>query len=105
MKILQNIMKIAPQCKDHRVKEIILSSVVATSRVNAEILIHFNKSLKNLCRENGFCFVNNENSSEGNLYKDRLYSLEAGKRILANNFINGINNNNFLLKHRQNKHF
>ena len=105
MKILQNIMKIAHQCKDHRVKEIILSSVVATSRVNAEILIHFNKSLKNLCRANGFCFVNNENSSEGNLYKDRLYSLEAGKRILANNFINGINNNNFLLKHRQNKHF
>ena len=52
-----------------------------------------------------FCFVNNENSSEGNLYKDRLYSLEAGKRILANNFINGINNNNFLLKHRQNKYF
>ena len=45
-------MKIAHQCKDHRVKEIILSSVVATSRVNAEILIHFNKSLKNLCRAN-----------------------------------------------------
>ena len=106
MKILQNIMKIAHQCKDYGVKEIILSFVVPTGRVNADVLIHFNESLKNLCRENGFCSVNNENSSEGNLYKDRLYSLEAGKRVLANNFINGINNNNnnFLLKHRQNNH-
>ena len=34
-------MKIAHQCKDYGVTEIILSSVVATSRVNAEILIHF----------------------------------------------------------------
>ena len=104
MKILQNIMKIAHQCKDYGVKEIILSSVVATGRVNADVLIHFNESLKNLCRENGFCSVNNENSSEGNLYKDSLYSLEAGKRILANNFINGINNSYFLLQHRQNNH-
>ena len=38
---LQNIMKIAHQCKDHVVKGIILSSVVATDRVNADALIHF----------------------------------------------------------------
>ena len=41
--VLQNIMKIAHQCKDHGVKEIILSSVVATCRVNADVLIHFNE--------------------------------------------------------------
>ena len=102
--ILQNIMKVAHQCKDHGVKEIILSSVVATGRVNADVLIHFNESLKNLCRANGFCFVNNDNISEGNLYKN-LHLLEAGKRILANHFINGINNNYFLLKHKENNPF
>ena len=80
--VLQNIMKIAHQCKDHGVKEIILSSVVATGRVNADVIIHFNESLKNLCRANGFCFVNKDNISEGNLYKDRLHLLEAGKHIL-----------------------
>ena len=90
--VLQNIMRIAHQCKDHEVKEIILSSVFATSRVNVDVLIHFNESLKNLCRANGFCFVNNDNISEGNLYKDRLHLLEAGKRTLANKFINGKNN-------------
>ena len=98
-------MKIADQCKEHGVKEIILSLVVATGRVNADVIIHFNEPLKNLCKANGFCFVNNDNISEGNLYKDRLNLLEAGKWILANNFINWINNNNFLLKHRENNHF
>ena len=85
-------MKIAHQCKDHGVKEIILSSVVATGRVNADVIIHFNESMNDLSRANGFCFINNDNISEGNLYKDRLYLLEAGKRILAKNFVNGINN-------------
>ena len=86
-------MKIAHQCKDYGVKEIILSSVVATGRVNADVLIHFNESLKNLCTANGFCYVNNDNISEGDLYKDKLHLLKAGKSILANNFINGITNN------------
>ena len=76
-------MKIAHQCKYHGVKEIILSSVVATSRVNANVLIHLNESSKNPCRENGFCFVNNNDISEGNLYKDRLHLLEAVKHMLG----------------------
>ena len=103
--VLQNTMKIAHRCKVRTVKEIILSSTVATGRVNADVSIHFNESLKNLCRANGFCFVNNDNISEGNLHKDRLDLLKTGKPILANNFINGINTNYFLLKHRQNNHF
>ena len=59
--VLKNIMRIADQCKEHGGKEIILSSVVATGRVNADVLIHFNESLKDLCRARGFCFVNNDN--------------------------------------------
>ena len=46
----------------------------------------------------GLCFVNNDNISKGNLYKDSLHLLEAGKRILANSFTNGINNNYFFIK-------
>ena len=45
---------VAHQCKDHGVKEIILSSVLATGRVNADVLIHFNESLKNLCTTKNF---------------------------------------------------
>ena len=64
--------------------------------VELEVLIHFNESLKNFYRANGFCFVNNNNISEGNLHKDRLHLLEAGKCILANNFIDGVNNYYFI---------
>ena len=103
--VLQNIMKISHQWKDDGVKEIILSYVVVTGRVNADVLIHFNESLKTLCRVNELYFVNHDNISEGNLNKDRLHLFEAGKRILTKNFMNGINNNNFLLKHRKNNHF
>ena len=73
--VLQNNMKAVHQCQDHGVKDIILSSVVAAGRVNADVLLHFNKSLKNLCRANGFCFVYNDNISEGNLLKDYIYSM------------------------------
>ena len=38
--VLQNIMKIAHQCKDHGVKKIILSSVIATGRANADVLMN-----------------------------------------------------------------
>ena len=58
MLVLQNIMKIAHQCnKDHGVKKIILSSAVPTGRVNADVVIHFNESLKNICREMDFVLL------------------------------------------------
>ena len=92
--VLQNMMKIAHHYKEHGVKEIV-----------ADVLIDFNESWKNLCRANGFYFVNNSNISEKKLYKNWLHLFEADKCIQANNFINSINNNNFLLKHKQNNHF
>ena len=35
-------MKIAHQCKDHGIKDVTLSSVVAAGRVNDDVFIHFN---------------------------------------------------------------
>ena len=52
--VLQNIMKVAHQCKDKGVKDIILSSVVATGSVNADVLISFNESLKIFAGQMGF---------------------------------------------------
>ena len=46
--VSQNIMKAAHQNKEHKVNDIILTSVVATSKVNADVLIHFNKLSKSL---------------------------------------------------------
>ena len=46
--VSQNIMKAAHQNKEHKVNDIILTSVVATGKVNADVLIHFNELSKSL---------------------------------------------------------
>ena len=78
--------------KTAKISKHLISSVVATGIINTDVLIYFNESLKNLSRANGVFFVNKVNISEGNLHKDWLHLLEAGKRIPANSFINCVNN-------------
>ena len=46
--VLQNIMKILHQCKEHGVKEIVFSSVVVAGNINAEVLNHFNFLMTNV---------------------------------------------------------
>ena len=47
------------------------------------------------CRENACFYIDNKNN-RGFRYKDGLYLLESGKKILANNF--NVNFNNFFLE-------
>ena len=51
-----------------------------------------NKILKRLCEEHKFIFIDNGRINEEHLWKDGMHLLESGKIILANNFINSINN-------------
>ena len=89
---LQNISSIAQKCKEKGVSEIIISSMVITERVNANIIVEANESLRNFCRQNGFYFIDNSNIGTSKLYRDKLHLLESGKDILGKNFIDGINN-------------
>ena len=70
--VLQNIMKIAHHCNEHGVKEIVLSSVVATGRANADVLIHYTESMKNFSEANRTSFVNNDNIY--NIYIKEIYT-------------------------------
>ena len=80
------------------------AGLVVTERIDPNLLARANASLCNMCRENGFCFVDNSNISVDNLFKDKLHLLDSGKTILANNFIYCINNY-FLLTHTHHPHF
>ena len=88
----RNILEISHKCKEHGVEEIIISSIVATENIDLNLLARVNASLCNMCRENGFCFLDNSNISSENLFKDKLHLLDSGKNILVNNFIYCINN-------------
>ena len=101
--LTRNILKIS-RCKEHGIEEIIISPLVVTERIDPNLLARVNALLCNMCRENGFCLVNNSNISIGNLFKNKLHLLDSGKTILVNNFIYCINDY-FLLTHTHHPHF
>ena len=43
------------------------------------MLVHVTSSLCNMCRENGFCFVDNSKISVDKLLKDKLHLLDFRK--------------------------
>ena len=45
-----------------------------------------------MCRDNSFIFIDNNNIPTPSLFRDGLHLLEVEKRILANNFIDNLNN-------------
>ena len=53
-----------------------MSSLVVTERIDPNLLARVNASLRNMCRENGFCFADNSKISVDNLFKDKLYLLD-----------------------------
>ena len=102
--LTQNILEISQRCKKHGIEEIIISSLVVTKRIDPNLLARANASLCNMCRENGFCFVDNSYISVDNSFKDKFHLLDSGKTILAKNFIYCINNY-FLLMQTHHPHF
>ena len=102
--LLRNILEIPQKCKEHSIEEIIISSFIVTEGIDPNLLARANASLCSMCRVNGFCLVDNSNISVDNLFKDKLYLLDSGKTILANNFIYCINNY-FLYTHTHHPHF
>ena len=75
--LTRNILEISQRCKEHGIEEIIISSLVVTERIDPNLLARANASLCNMCRENGFCFVDNSNISVDNLFKDKLHLLDS----------------------------
>ena len=45
-----------------------------------------------MCWDNSFVFIDNNNIPSSSLFRDGLHLLEFGKRILANDFIDNLNN-------------
>ena len=46
-----------------------------------------------MCNIEGYCYVNNDNITRANLFKDGLHLLDTGKQILADNFVCNVNRN------------
>ena len=99
--LLSNIKDIIKKCCNFGVKYIFISRSVYTKRLITEFLEDVHLKLVNVYKEMQVHFIDNRNITGFYLFRDGLYLLESGKKLLANKFVSSFNN--FLsVKHRPN---
>ena len=97
--LMGNLKKMIEKCQMYGVKNIFLSSIVFTTKLDIRLLENVHVKLTNFCQCNNISIIDNRNIRSNHLYKDGLHLIEDGKRLLGNNFVSGLNNmyyNNFL---------
>ena len=75
------------KCKKFGAKNIFISELVYTTRINTGILEKINVMIQNFCQKYGWFYVDNRNIRGKYLYKDGLHLMVEGKIILARNLI------------------
>ena len=93
--VWKDIINIANQSKNFVVKQIILSGLRLTTRLNASFIKQLNISIKVLCQKHGYRFIHNSNVSSENIWKDGLHLRNSGKDILLNNYVVMLNDSYF----------
>ena len=76
---------------NYNVRNILLSGLVYTKRVELSVLENLHLKLVELCSQYGVIYIDNRNIYGMHLYQDNLHLLHSGKRILLNNFISNLN--------------
>ena len=85
--LLQNIKNMPLKSTKFGVKNIFISGLVYTTRINIGILEKIHAVPQNSCQEYSWFYVDNRNIRGKHLYKDGLHLMEEGKIILARNLI------------------
>ena len=67
--MLQNIKNIAQKCKSYGIQKVLISGILPTNRL-AQEFIEGNKSIKKMCYIEGYCYVNHDNITRSNLFRD-----------------------------------
>lgn len=91
-RLLLNVREMVRKCRLFGVKNMFVSGLVYTRRIRVNILNDLQKKLVDICREMNVYYIDNTNIKGVSLFKDGLHLLDSGKKILAKNFVNSINN-------------
>ena len=86
-----NLNQIGLKCKSDGVTRVLISGIVVSNKLRSAYILSVSQCISNICRENSFVFIDN-NILTSSLFRDGLHLREIGKRILANNFIDNLNN-------------
>ena len=89
---INNFQEMAKKCRSYNVKNVFISGIVYTERVNVKTLENIYDKVVSLCSKLNLRYIDNRNINANHLFKDRLHLMESGKTILANNFISNWNN-------------
>ena len=90
--LLDNLKQIGLKCKSAGVKRILIFGIVVNNKLASAYISSVNQRISNMCRDNSFVFIDNNNILTSSSFRDDLHLLEVGKRILANNFIDSLKN-------------
>ena len=80
------------KCKSAGVKRILISGIIVNNELASAYISSVNQRISNMRRGNSFDFLDNNNIFTSSLFRNGLHLLEIGKRVLANNFIDNLNN-------------
>ena len=89
--LLGNLKQIGLKCKSAGVTRILISGIVLNNKLASAYISGVNRRISNMCRDNSFAFTGSNNIPTSSLFCDGSHLLEIGKRILANNFIDNLN--------------
>ena len=90
--LLDNLKQIGLKCKSPGVKRILISGIAVSNKLASAYISSVNHHISNMCQDNSFVFINNNSIPTSSLFRDGLHLLEIGKRILATNVIDNLNN-------------
>ena len=88
-----NIIETAQICKERGAKTILIGGVTERKYdYSQERCKELNKELRELCRHNGFVFIDNSNIRPMDHLSDRVHLNDRGTAILADNYLNSLRN-------------
>ena len=74
-------------CKDKGVKNVFISGLIPSRKVEEHYISNLNNQLKEICKANTYIFIDNSNITERHLWRDGIHLNDRGKYILANNVL------------------
>jgi len=82
----------AKKCKSYGVTNVLISGIAINNRLSNTKINEANQKIANMCNEKLYTFIDNSNIGYNNVFEDGLHLEDSGKRLLAINFINSLNN-------------
>ena len=79
--LIQNIQNLANKCVSYGVKNVFISGITFTKRIDKKTLDKVNDLIMKLCEENCLHYINNRNITIRHLFKDGLHCENQGNAL------------------------